>query len=1708
MNRSYFNQFRIFPAIALVLALALCTTAPVSAAEPNIADYTKYPVFLSQSITPNIMIILDNSGSMNEPAYKVGDPYLICGVSEVHASANRDDAEEIWGSWGTDGSSYSNSGDLDISALDDGHTQPILIGVRFPAAGIPQGAAITKAEVRFTAISNQTTATTVTIVGIEEENTDQFRNAGWQPSDGSFDIKNRPETSNTVTWNIPNWTSGTRNAATTTPDLTAIVQEIVNQPGWTTNSALGIKLLPVSGKRDAYSADNSSDREPVLYVEYTPTEDCYQYYGYFDPNTRYSYSSGKFIKDTNGPWNGDWLNWLTMRKVDVVRKVMMGGLATARTGGGNQTNYGEQSGWGNRVYYKWFNNPSSTTGVSPYAGNVQYKMENGYIYVGGTSYRIAVEKDITNEPQDFYEGNLAGVLQKVGDKARWGNMWFYTGTGTNREGGFVSNRIGTNLTTLVTDLQNTPATTWTPLAETYYICTQYFKQQKQQSGLGYSNNAVGPLNLTNDPYYESDWLECAKSFVILLTDGASTKDTRIPFSLQDYDGDGDWKGCSESSCTYPSAGSDYLDDLALYARTTDLRSDLAGDQNLILYTIYAFGQDDNARNLLKDAARNGGFEDKNGNNRPDGDYTDPADDRVEWDEDGDGNPDTYFEADNGYLLESQLLKAITDILRRASSGTAVSVLATSSEGEGTLVQAYFKPSVSEGTGETTWVGFLQSLWVDSLGRTREDNYKPVTEPGLQLTEDNIIEFFFDKNDGQAKFNRFELDTNGDKLRNWTDTNGNGVFDDGEPYIDMNGNNQWDTGETFTDLDGDGILDAPEAYNDQNGNGVWDVGESFTDLDGDGVWDAAEGFDDFNGNGILDAAPEPCSGGLVGGVCPTGEPFTDNNGDCVWNAAEPYTDTNGNGLYDPELNEPFTDSNGNLVWDDEEPYTDADTSGTYTAGNFVPATDDLNGDCIWNDTETFDDANLNGVWDDEEPWTDSNGNGMYDGPETWVDENGNGTWDDGEAWVDTNGNGYFDETEPYTDLNGDGSWTAGDDFSYVYSEHNMDELQSIWEGGNVLGNRAASTRVIKTFVDQNNDGVVDSGEIIDFNETNADTIKPYLGVHDDFTWSYLGATKDDRVKNVIRFTRGESTGYTGLSDPLRYRQLNGMFWKLGDIIHSTPVTVGKPADNYGIIYGDQSYQAYYQQYVNREQVVYVGSNTGMLHAFFLGKLNQGDSSATATDKEQIYFSKETTTSENYGDELWSFIPQSLLPHLKWLPDPEYTHVYFVDLKPKIVDAKIFTADATHPNGWGTVLLGGLRFGGKDIWSTDIFPEGNVTRNFGSSFFAIDVTDPHNPVVLWEKTFPNIGLTTSNPTVAKVKDTWFALVGSGPTTYEGSSAQKAHIYVMNLYTGELLRDYETAESGSFAGAGPVTVDIGLNYNVDTGFIGTTYESGSNWKGKLYRFRVPKITGDFRVPSATDVYDDDPANWVFSKMMDVDGAITASPGVSIDTLDNLWVYFGTGRFYADADKVDKDQQYFYGVKDPYYNAAMYPFKTDADGVVLDSGDLLNSTDITIYSDKTVADAPSPILNWTQLLNYMKAKDGWYFLLGQEVNSQGERVINKPSVLGGVVFDTTFVPNQDPCGFEGDSYILGAYYETGTAYVDEVFVGGSTEEIVGGETKRAISRSAYIGTGRSSNVSIHVGKQEGATGFVQQSTGIVHAVTLNPAFKIRSGFIYWRER
>ena len=134
---------------------------------------------------------------------------------------------------------------------------------------------------------------------------------------------------------------------------------------------------------------------------------------------------------------------------------------------------------------------------------------------------------------------------------------------------------------------------------------------------------------------------------------------------------------------------------------------------------------------------------------------------------------------------------------------------------------------------------------------------------------------------------------------------------------------------------------------------------------------------------------------------------------------------------------------------------------------------------------------------------------------------------------------------------------------------LEEIQPIFEAGKRLATRDPATRRIFTYVDTNVDSAVDestvdmfdaAGEAITFGTTTAGLIKPYLGVIEDDDWgddgARLGTTHDARVSNIIQWVRG--TDVNGL----RNRTLDGVTWRLSDIVDSTPVTVAQPPDQIG------------------------------------------------------------------------------------------------------------------------------------------------------------------------------------------------------------------------------------------------------------------------------------------------------------------------------------------------------------------------------------------------------------------------------------------------------------------------------------------------------------------------------------------------------------------
>jgi hypothetical protein len=105
-----------------------------------------------------------------------------------------------------------------------------LVGLRFNGLSIPQGATITNASIQLTAAASSSAAVNLTIKAQAADNPGTFAAT-------PGDISNRSTTTAGVNWMPGAWTGGSTTNATT-PDLTSIVQEIVNRPGWSAGNSM------------------------------------------------------------------------------------------------------------------------------------------------------------------------------------------------------------------------------------------------------------------------------------------------------------------------------------------------------------------------------------------------------------------------------------------------------------------------------------------------------------------------------------------------------------------------------------------------------------------------------------------------------------------------------------------------------------------------------------------------------------------------------------------------------------------------------------------------------------------------------------------------------------------------------------------------------------------------------------------------------------------------------------------------------------------------------------------------------------------------------------------------------------------------------------------------------------------------------------------------------------------------------------------------------------------------------------------------------------------------------------------------------------------------------------------------------------------------------------------------------------------------------
>lgn len=703
---------------------------------------------------------------------------------------------------------------------------------------------------------------------------------------------------------------------------------------------------------------------------------------------------------------------------------------------------------------------------------------------------------------------------------------------------------------------------------------------------------------------------------------------------------------------------------------------------------------------------------------------------------------------------------------------------------------------------------------------------------------------------------------------------------------------------------------------------------------------------------------------------------------------------------------------------------------------------------------------------------------------------------------------------YADSDGNGIVTDSDK---VGAPIDPDLVQSIWRAGDLLYRRdissSGSPRTIYTPLLTGGTESASGTGLMAFstgNATASSTFRTYLQNSDttqatDLVKYITGFDfpGDARFRNRTVKKGSIPAATVSAADDSLYvtnpRDKGIGVWKLGDVISSTPrvqSTVRLNAYNMNAPegYNDKSYEQFIgsNQYKDRG-MVYVGANDGMLHAFNLGVLSVA---STGSEKATL---RENSAGDDLGVEKWAFVPKNALPYLKYFADKDYNHIYSVDGQTVLFDASIGDTntgtcvaasywDCSKPrngtispvnasndldstkNTWRTIVIGSMGLGGASRNSTTACTEGAAgncvkTPLDGtglSSYFALDVTYPASPKLLWEFSNNLLGYSTTAPAIVRVGDKdkngrWFAVFGNGPFgpidtgthQFLGQSDHHLRFFVVDLRSGTLLRtislngtggtpDVDDAFAGTLLGS---AIDADRRDQTTVG----NYQDDTIYAGYVQQGSDSKWTNGGVIRIMTNE-DPDPANWVVSKVIDNVGPVTTNLARLQDTRPigpKLWLYFGTGRyFYRDTTNLDdNNRRALYGIQEPCYNTANKP------GNALDA-----ACTTTLLS--------SAIKNQTSSVATFGAGDkGWRIDLDAATTDEGaERVVTDTvAMTNGVVYFTTFKPTLDLCGYGGNSYLWGVKYDTGGAAASNALKGKALIQLSTGEFREVDLSTAF---------------------------------------------------
>ncbi len=527
---------------------------------------------------------------------------------------------------------------------------------------------------------------------------------------------------------------------------------------------------------------------------------------------------------------------------------------------------------------------------------------------------------------------------------------------------------------------------------------------------------------------------------------------------------------------------------------------------------------------------------------------------------------------------------------------------------------------------------------------------------------------------------------------------------------------------------------------------------------------------------------------------------------------------------------------------------------------------------------------------------------------------------------------------------------------------------------------------------------------------------------------LPAGSDSDRQKLVSWMRGADT-----SQPSPYVNRPNL---MGDIIGSAPAVLeyGPDSSLASKVGAEMSKPG------ARLRVVFVGTNSGYLHAF--GEFSWDEQVTVGAGSIGVTKAKAV--------ELWSFLPTDFLPYIDYQQNSANPHRFMVDGTPSVYHLDLPATGKRSGNGKidnneKAVVVFGLRKGGR-------------------SYYALDVSDPLNPKMAWAlrpdeaTTMPdsriisgtpanvrtlvqNMGFSTALPAMGRVLFTEgggrrvksATFLGGGNSVPEVEAFFKdgsgnaiplgRSVFALETFTGNILQSWDL--SGK-TGIGPISAGvIPFEFFMGSGFVQRAYftdKNGGVWALGSGQHSSTSPFTEFRLDS------NDLDRWTDS------GAIGGTPmirkvyqGPTNDLHSTLPAPFNIGAFPVYRTTDPKVAPTAVGIAfvsgdrnnpvDLFYGAGKAPTRHRMN-VVFDRQDSSAATDANGIQTGDMADMSAQtdpaadIINVSKASYYLKSKKGYYidFPTPTTVGTKTyiPKGINEPTVLAGVLFYSYFKPTS----------------------------------------------------------------------------------------------------